>query len=131
VYGRDYNAEYNANHNADYNAEYNADYNVEYNANYNTKYNCNLVRSYITENTTRYDLDSGSEIQSYSTMITIDQCKSTSESSPSSRCSLWSNISLVAGGVMTFKREGDDRMGISNNPNFNKLLPRKCWNEAP
>jgi len=92
---------------AEYNAKYNADYNADHNAKYNTEYNAEFVatlyyRKYYPEG----DPDSGSAIPSYTTTMTIDDYKSTSESSPSNQYSLRSRMRLLAGGATTFKRGG-------------------------
>jgi hypothetical protein len=89
-----------------------------------------LCQSYITENTREYDPSSDSAIPSYTTTMSIDDCKSTSQLSPSNRCSLRSCMRLVAGGATTFN-EGDDCTGISNNSYSKQLPSRKYRNDAP
>jgi len=66
---------------AKYNADYNADYNTEYNAISVSNVN---HREYYPE----YDNDSDWATPSYTTTMSIDDCKSTSQWSPSNRCSL-------------------------------------------
>jgi len=88
-----------------------------------------LFRSYITENTIPNKIPTQTRRSRTTTMMTIDHCKSTSESSPSNRCSLRSHLRLVAGGATTFKRRG---WSYRNRNPYRKQLPsRKCRNEAP
>jgi len=94
----EYNAEYNADYNAQYNADYNADYNTEYNAISASKLQ---YREYPP-----IDPDSDSVIPSYTTTMSTDDCKSTSQLSPSNRCSLRSYMRLVTGGATALKRGG-------------------------
>ena len=63
----------------DYNAYYNADYNDEYTADYNTEYNAEFVKKlYYREYYPQWDPDSDSAIPSYTTTMTLDDYKSTS-----------------------------------------------------
>jgi hypothetical protein len=70
--------EYNAENNAAYNPEYNA----EYNADYNTDYNAISVSKLHYREYAPIDPDSDSAIPSYTTTMTIDDYKSTLESTP-------------------------------------------------
>ena len=70
-YGRDYITEYKAKYNADYNADHNTEYNAEF-----------VTKLYYREYYPERDPDSDSAIPSYSTTMTIDDYKSTSESTP-------------------------------------------------
>jgi len=65
-----------------------------------------LCLNSITENITQSDPDPDSANPSNTTTISIDDCKSTSESSPSKWCSLRHHMRLVEGKATTFKRGG-------------------------
>jgi hypothetical protein len=66
----------------------------------------NLLRSYITENTILNEIPTQTRRSRATQLRSIDDCKSTSESSPSNRYSLRSRMRLVAGGATTFKKRG-------------------------
>jgi hypothetical protein len=115
---------------AEYNAKYNADYNADHNAKYNTEYNAEFVtKLYYREYYPEWDPDSDSVIPSYTTTVTIDDCKLTSESSPPIDIPHEAIISRRRSN--DFQKDGDDLTGISNNPYNGQLPYRKCRNEAP
>jgi hypothetical protein len=84
-----------------------------YGRGYNTEYNAKFVTTLCyREYSPQGGSDSDSAIPSYTTTITIDDYKSTSEPSPSNEYSLPGRMRFVVSGATIFYDE-DDRTGIA------------------